>query len=536
MKLDNIEKPNYSFPNIYRGVVEDNADPLDAGRVKIRIYGMHDINGQVTPIEELPWAEPALGLEWSGGYNLNNRDHQNETPDTPGNRYDPGTTSKLVSTDKPAKDYSQPTTFVEEIEDPYGNACGTGGRFVVPKRGNWVFVFFDGGNHMCPIYFAMAPMKRDWDTQKQWRNKEVDEKIKQLQAFRGKFDPRAKAEPTEKETWAPKAVVNAVVGKPKIEIPEISQKYSNRDISCTTSANGTTIIVDNRLNKERIYVIHKNFLDLTDENGNKKIYVGSPNEASTDPNVACNYEIGVEGNHELHVLGNYNVYVKGNTFIQCDSNVQIDAKKNVGIVSREGDIDILVQKGNINTNVFGNCDINVQKNANIKVNSDANLLVQGNLKATVNGTSDFLLKGEVKIQTSGTLNATVKGKTVITSTGGVDITAPDVKISGNVHVGGKLNVSKDANIGGNAIIQSVCYVLSGIDCGGYIRNKGLADLGSPLIAHSLIVTSGSGTGIGRPAIPPSAPGTAASATEAKRVDGSQIDKEELKSAKTDDEK
>jgi hypothetical protein len=497
---------------------------------------MHDIDGNVTPVEELPWAEPALGLQWSGGYNINNRDHKNETPDEPENRYDPGDTSNLVSTDAPAGGYKQPTTFVEEIEDPFGNACGTGGHFVVPKRGNWVFVFFDGGNHMCPIYFAMAPMKRDWDTQKQWRSKEIDEKIKQLQVFRGQFEPRPVAEPTEKDGWAPKAVVNAVVGKPKIEIPEISQSYSNRDISCTTSANGTTIIVDNRLNKERIYVIHKNFIDLTDEDGNKKIYIGNTKQKVDDGIIPSNYEIGVAGNHELHVLGNYNMYVKGNTFIQCDSNVQIDAKKNVGIVSREGDIDILVQKGNINANVFGNCDLNIEKNANIKVNKDANLMVQGNVKATVNGTSDFVLKGVVKIQTSADLNATVQGKTVISSTGGVDITAPDVKISGNVHIGGKLNVSKDTNISGNAIVQSVCYVLSGIDCGGYIRNKGLADLGSPLIAHSLIVTSGFGTGVGRPAIPPSAPGTAASAAEAKREDGSQVDKEELKSAKTDDEK
>ena len=51
----------------YRGVVEDNDDPEKAGRVRVRIFGIHtekinktEIEG--IPIDELPWAEPCLPI------------------------------------------------------------------------------------------------------------------------------------------------------------------------------------------------------------------------------------------------------------------------------------------------------------------------------------------------------------------------------------------------------------------------------------------------------------------------------------------
>ena len=51
----------------YRGVVEDNKDPLKAGRVRVRIHGLHtskklksDIEG--IPTNELPWAEPCMPI------------------------------------------------------------------------------------------------------------------------------------------------------------------------------------------------------------------------------------------------------------------------------------------------------------------------------------------------------------------------------------------------------------------------------------------------------------------------------------------
>ena len=46
--------------NWWYGVVEDNADPLKAGRVRVRIFGYHTDNLQELPTKDLPWAQPSL--------------------------------------------------------------------------------------------------------------------------------------------------------------------------------------------------------------------------------------------------------------------------------------------------------------------------------------------------------------------------------------------------------------------------------------------------------------------------------------------
>lgn len=52
----------------FRGVVEDNIDPLKAGRVRVRIHGVHTskkIKSETDgiPTDELPWAEPCMPIQ-----------------------------------------------------------------------------------------------------------------------------------------------------------------------------------------------------------------------------------------------------------------------------------------------------------------------------------------------------------------------------------------------------------------------------------------------------------------------------------------
>ena len=91
---------------IYRGVVEDNNDPEKAGRCRVRVFGVHSELKIKTifegiPVEELLWAEPAMGL----------------------------------------------------IE---GSISGFG-MWSIPVQGSHVFVFFENGNPMQPRYFATVP-------------------------------------------------------------------------------------------------------------------------------------------------------------------------------------------------------------------------------------------------------------------------------------------------------------------------------------------------------------------------------------------
>ena len=531
MNPDNFEKPKYTFGGIYRGLVEDHVDPLDAGRLKLRIFGMHDIDK--TTIDQLPWAEPALGLYTSGGQNINNLDYLpgSTPPKDKGQRYDPGSKSKpTVSQNK-----NNTEKFVEQSLDDIGNACGTGGHFVVPKRGNWVFCFFEAGNHMKPIYFAMAPMKRDWDIQKTQRSEEVLQKVKQINLFKGDFSPRSKTtsldDPTNLDTWAPNTTVDSQSSKPDLLIDNLSIGNKNKDISCTTTAQGTTFIIDNSNGHEKIYIIHKNSLEYTDSIGNKKIYVGKSRNVSKlnadkipqseDADTPCSYEIGVEGEHELHVLGHYKVYAKKGVSIQCDGDAQIDVKGNVGIVSRKGDVSLLIKSGNLNADIKGNADINIRDSANIKVSNNANILVSKDLKATVLGSSDLLLTGGVKLSSAGSLDISIGGNTTI-ATKNLDITTTNLNVNGTASFNQSVKIGQNLDVAQNVSIGQYAFVLAGINCGGTLVNRGLAELGSPVILHTAAIVPGMGTGTGKAPQLPTSPSFPTPATPALRTPPTNI--------------
>lgn len=94
-------------PLMYRGVVEDNDDPEKAGRIKVRILGIHSDNSAYVETKHLPWAIPATSLNMSGG----------------------GTRNIGISN--------------------------------VPSIGSHVFIFFESGDHNYPVYFAGAPAIED---------------------------------------------------------------------------------------------------------------------------------------------------------------------------------------------------------------------------------------------------------------------------------------------------------------------------------------------------------------------------------------
>jgi hypothetical protein len=76
----NLERysPNNTTPFIlFRGVVEDNNDPLQIGRVRVRIYGLHTSNNENSSEKfefvrtvDLPWAEVMGSFGLVGGVGL----------------------------------------------------------------------------------------------------------------------------------------------------------------------------------------------------------------------------------------------------------------------------------------------------------------------------------------------------------------------------------------------------------------------------------------------------------------------------------
>lgn len=88
------------FYGNYRGLVIDVNDPLSSGRVKVRVYGVYDD----IPTAVIPWAQYA---------------------------------------------------------DPFMGGLQNIGGIIVPDLGADVWVFFEGGDHHNPVYFAGAPSAGD---------------------------------------------------------------------------------------------------------------------------------------------------------------------------------------------------------------------------------------------------------------------------------------------------------------------------------------------------------------------------------------
>ncbi len=93
-----LKKTDTKLNGNFRGKVVDVDDPLQLGRVRIRVYGV--MQKSTVPTASLPWAVPAM---------------------------------------------------------PISNGAGAGtGSFYVPEVDTEVFLFFEQGNPMSPVYFAEA--------------------------------------------------------------------------------------------------------------------------------------------------------------------------------------------------------------------------------------------------------------------------------------------------------------------------------------------------------------------------------------------
>jgi len=99
-------KSDGTLYGFYRGVVEDNNDPLKMGRVRVRVWGLHTdkkskSNTEGIPVDELPWADPCLPI--------------------------------------------------------MGGGISGFGMFGVPVNGSHIMVFFENGQYLQPRYFASLP-------------------------------------------------------------------------------------------------------------------------------------------------------------------------------------------------------------------------------------------------------------------------------------------------------------------------------------------------------------------------------------------
>lgn len=408
---DDLSRNTFSFEGNYRAIVEDTEDPLKAGRVRVRIFGIHSPDEKITPVSSLPWAEAALSLYHSGGI-LNDATINDEVDQN--SRYKP---KKEVTSNVPARNVEKLTPATGSWTDNIMNACGSPGIYTVPRKGSIVWLFFDGANHMFPKYWAAAPRASDWEQQRLKIEEVISEKRDSIQKIKDSITIDS-SEYSGKGESTKNAKVATKNKTPKLWIHQLSD-VDNRDITSITSAFGSTYIIVNKQGVERLYVFNKGSAQYVDERGQTKTLIGITNNDGTEQKN--DYQMLGANNLEIHLLGDYCLYAKNNVFLETEGNVEINAKNNIGIVARTGDIDIIVEKANCNIDVAGN--VSIRSAGNTQIEAD------GDLIAKVTGNADISVQGDVISNVVGSVS--VKSSEVnISSDTGVNIQSPaDVSIS-----------------------------------------------------------------------------------------------------------
>jgi phage gp45-like len=253
--------PKDKLFGIYRGVVEDNNDPEQAGRCRVRIFGIHTSQKtkdvlEGVPTEELLWAEPIYGL----------------------------------------------------IEGSISNY----GVWGVPLQGSHVMVFFENGNILQPRYFGTVPggsSSPPADT---------------LRGFvdpAGAYPDKTGPDYDKGLGQYPHNIVLHVHGG---HIIEVDSTPDNKRIRIYHNA-GTYFIIDNEGNieiygvKNRTKTIEEN--ETININGNKnETVVGDVTEnfqSDKSETVTGNVTEGYQSNQQTTVSGNLQITVSGN----CNINV-----------------------------------------------------------------------------------------------------------------------------------------------------------------------------------------------------------------------
>ena len=179
VNFEDFAQEDFGFAGNYRAIVEDNEDPIDVGRVRVRIFGMHSPDESITPTSHLPWAEPCLAVYFSGGQNLGN-DKNKPTKEL---RYTPdGAKGDFPS--RKSEDLSKGAIY----EDSVMRNEGSGGIFTVPQKGSQVWIFFENGDHTRPQYWSIASKKADWDKQKIKLETEIKNKQENVKNWQDIFE------------------------------------------------------------------------------------------------------------------------------------------------------------------------------------------------------------------------------------------------------------------------------------------------------------------------------------------------------------
>lgn len=303
---DYQSQPDKLF-GIYRGVIEDNNDPEKLGRCRIRIFGIHtevksknELEG--IPTEELPWAEPALGL--------------------------------------------------------FEGSVSGFGAWTVPLQGSHVFIFFESGHILNPRFFASAPgfptdinhgFEDDEgfsDPDNIYPNEETEYPHKPNQLNESDFHRLARNDGIDETIVNSKnesrdSDVNTADDRSWDE-PEsyYNSKYPDNKVFSTRS--GITIELDDTEGEERIHIYHPSntYIEINNEgnvilrNANDKFEIVDNDlkqhiKNNLDRTVNNDMSSYIKGLQMEKIGNDYILLVEGKLYISADGGIDMWSGENI---------------------------------------------------------------------------------------------------------------------------------------------------------------------------------------------------------------
>ena len=371
----------------FTGVVEDNNDPQERGRVKVRAIGYHTPNDGDLPTSSLPWATPLMPVTSASMSGIG----QTATGLLPG--------SWVMGFFRDGENYQDPIV----VGSIPGNStqASTGSTFsdpsgTYPKR---------NGVDTPEIGTSNYKNSSGYSIQNQTDHQTIETAVAPTLST---IDPSAK--PPNRGSWTAPSIADTV--KPI---------YPHNSVNRTSS--GHVIEIDDTPGAERLSEMHcSGTMRQIDAGGNSTTtIVGSSYRiVINDDNVfvqgSCNLTIAgscktlIRGSYDLEVEGDYNVNVKGSIKTKAGGSVM---SEHVGLTV-----------------------LNTGTNREMTINGTDKLTVTG-LMTTDASAAELNIIGDYELNAFGTrsdftgasFNNVVAGATNMSSTGSTTITAPKIDLN-----------------------------------------------------------------------------------------------------------
>lgn len=343
-----------NLSGFYRGVVEDNNDPKKAGRVRVRIFGLHTeklikTETEGIPVDELPWAEPCFPI--------------------------------------------------------YEGSVSGYGMWSIPLQGSHVMLFFENGNPTRPIYFASMPgipeSKLSLLKSENSLNENIIREVS-IDSSKSKYDGGSKFDGfKDPDGVYPKS---NRLGEPDVDRlargqksgTYVQEKNANLDTGVSKAGGGTWDEPQSAYNAKYpeniVFNTHGGVvIELDSTPGSKRFSVWHPSNSYVEVD-----------NDGVLVIRNesdsYEIVVKGkNIHIKQDKCETIDGDENLLVGGdRTEEVD-----GNVSQEIGGNKEEEIIGNKEETIGGSLNITVTGNV--TITSPLTTVTGGLVKLAAQGTL-------------------------------------------------------------------------------------------------------------------------------------